>query len=193
MRRALGHLDFNARAGLLDFDDTFVEWSKVASKSSKISLTFLASYDDNASLVIMLITDEVYRYMTLIDMSFSSRDVPYAYDKASSIQILASDARSPVYASLCHLSSVLSGRSSRLRLIYFFVDVEVLLSGFVRTLWMLPKCFEPAVLLRRIFNVGSETFCGGQAFRFLQWATQICHLDCRSILRCRLRLLHSVT
>ena len=120
IKRALGKLTFDAGDAEMDLDDTFVAWSKVASKSSKITLKFLGDWNEKAAVVILLIVDEVYRYLTLVYMKFSSAEAPFQADKPSPIQILASDARSPVYTALCHLSSLLAGTSSRLRLIWHF-------------------------------------------------------------------------
>jgi hypothetical protein len=61
----------------------------------------------------------------------SARD---AYDAAlpSKLQILSSDARSPVYSSLCYLSSIMAGTSPRLRLVTYFRSCKSVHEWFLK-------------------------------------------------------------
>ena len=121
MSLALGDLQFSTAAGDLDFDDSFMEWSRIASKSSKIASEFVADVWCCVQIMLLLVCDEVYRFLTLVHMTLSS-DTDPAFDpvQPSPIQVLSNDARSPIYSSLCHLSSLLAGMSSRLRLVWHF-------------------------------------------------------------------------
>lgn len=121
--KALGHLEFSEKHGECDLDTSFVEWSRTASKASNVCLAFLSCSDERAMVVILMVVDEPFRLLTLILMSLSSHEPIFEAHKPSPIQILASDSRSPVYSALCHLSGLLAGASSRLKIIYTFRSV----------------------------------------------------------------------
>jgi hypothetical protein len=120
---ALGHLQFNTVSKEGELDTSFADWSQVAGKASTVCRSFLGCRNEKALVVILLIVDEVFRYLTLLYMAFSSCQSKFDPRKPSPIQILASDSRSPIYAALCHLSKLLAGKSSRLLLIFNFRGV----------------------------------------------------------------------
>jgi hypothetical protein len=114
---ALDHLTFTGAEH--DLDDSRLEFNKSASKSSKHAKEFMGDAFDRIKVVIMLVADEVFRFLTLVFMSFS-RLREYTPGKPSNIQVCASDSRSPLFGALSHLRQLMRGKTSRLVLIYRF-------------------------------------------------------------------------
>jgi hypothetical protein len=116
-KKALGAIKFDTQTEGA-FDDTFTEWNKTASKASKIAFCFLACSDSRMRVVILLVVDEVYRYLTMVFMKFNATMPERECGKPSPIQILASDVRSPIWTSRAHLSDLVAGTSPRVVLLW---------------------------------------------------------------------------
>ena len=124
IKAGLGPISFELGVGEADteqFDDfQILEMRKTTSKASARCLTSIVDYDEHACIITLCIVDEVFRFLTLIHMKFSSSERPYRPGSPSVLQILARDGRSPIYICLCYLSCLLAGKSRRVQLVWLW-------------------------------------------------------------------------
>ena len=96
MTTDLGKLEFSANPGVFDFDDTFVEWYRIVSASSEVVLEFVGNHETTVHMMIVLVAEEMFRYLILFHMGFSTDRVVYEHGFPSRIQVLGKDVRSSI-------------------------------------------------------------------------------------------------
>ena len=125
--RGLSKLQFEEQSIVEDdakvLDTTQIEWKRVANKQSKVTLRFLRDPDYKATVVAFAITDESSRYLTQQHLyhGYKPFDAEYLEVGApSTLEIYIIDQRSPIYAALSNLASIMQGVSTRLVMLWRF-------------------------------------------------------------------------
>ena len=118
---ALGKISFKVQTEEHDFDqEDFLHYNKCASKSQNQALGYLSCADDRAFTVILTICDEHFVTSTKWLMKVSATSPEFDADKSSPFERWACDRRGPPYRAQCNCSHLMSGRSTRIRILLMF-------------------------------------------------------------------------